>query len=144
MAVLLDRETRGYGMLRGLFFSPYGAWARRTNQMLPGICARWKDRLRFGIAALIVLAMLYPTIWMCLSALKSNRQIFRDPFGLPQHWLWSNIPKAWHERELARLYLNSVIVTVVAMALTVFAATAAAFAVARLEFPGLKRFTVCF
>ena len=104
--------------------------------MLSGICARWKDRLRFEIAALIVLTMFDPKNWTCLSALKSNSQIFRGPFGLLRHWRSSNIPEARQKGEWARRYLTSVIVTVVAVALTVFTAAAAAFAFVRLELPG--------
>jgi raffinose/stachyose/melibiose transport system permease protein len=86
----------------------------------------------------IVAAMFYPTIWMVLSALKSNREIFRNPFGLPSEWRWGNFAEAWEKGGMGGLYLNSLIVTVVAVTLTVALATAAAFAFSRLEFPGRK------
>lgn len=95
-----------------------------------------RERLRLGLAGLIVLASFYPTIWMVLSAFKSDREIFRDPFGLPGIWRWGNFSEAWVTGGLGRLYLNSILVTSVAVAITVFAATAAAFAFARLEFRG--------
>ena len=91
--------------------------------------------LRFGIGAALVAAMFYPTVWMVLSAFKSNREIFRTPFALPSVWRWENFVEAWELGRLGTLYLNSLLVTASAVALCVGFATAAAFAFARLEFP---------
>ena len=94
--------------------------------------------VQFGLGAVIVAAVFYPTVWMVLSAFKSNREIFRDPFGLPDEWRWSNFAEAWAEAGLGGLYLNSLIVTVAAVSLSVVCATAAAFAFTRTEFPGRR------
>ncbi len=101
----------------------------------PRSAAEW---LQFGIAALLVAIMFYPTVWMVLSAFKSNREIFRQPFGLPATWRWENLFEAWDKGNLGQLYLNSLFVTIIAVALCVGAATAAAFAFTRLEFPGRR------
>lgn len=101
----------------------------------PRSAAEW---LRFGVGAVLVAVMFYPTIWMVLSAFKSNREIFRQPFGLPASWRWENFLEAWDKGGLGQLYLNSLFVTAVAVTLTVGAATAAAFAFTRLEFPGRR------
>lgn len=97
--------------------------------------AEW---VQFAIGGVIVAAVFYPTIWMVLSAFKSNREIFRDPFGLPDEWRWSNFSEAWAQAGLGGLYLNSLIVTAVAVTLSVLCATAAAFAFTRTEFPGRR------
>jgi ABC-type glycerol-3-phosphate transport system permease component len=97
--------------------------------------AEW---VQFAIGGVIVAAVFYPTVWMVLSAFKSNREIFRDPFGLPDEWRWSNFAEAWNEAGLGGLYLNSLIVTAVAVTLSVVCATAAAFAFTRTEFPGRR------
>lgn len=94
--------------------------------------------VQFAIGALVVLVMFYPALWMVLSAFKTNREIFRRPFGLPNEWLWSNFAKAWEQGGLGGLYLNSILVTAAAVTLTVLLATAAAFAFSRLEFPGRR------
>ena len=94
--------------------------------------------LQFGLAAVIVGLTFYPTVWMILSAFKSNREIFRDPFGLPDTWRWSNFAEAWEQAGLGGLYLNSLIVTAAAVTLSVLCATAAAFAFTRTEFPGRR------
>lgn len=97
--------------------------------------AEW---LQFAGGALVVGAMFYPAVWMVLSAFKTNRELFKHPFALPQDWLWSNFAEAWDKGGLGGLYLNSVIVTAAAVTLTIAVATAAAFAFSRLEFPGRR------
>lgn len=94
--------------------------------------------LQLAAGAAIVSAMFYPAVWMVLSAFKTNREIFKHPFALPETWKWSNFAEAWEQGGLGGLYLNSVIVTAVAVTLTVCLATAAAFAFSRLEFPGRR------
>lgn len=94
--------------------------------------------LQLAIGGTIVALMFYPTVWMVLSAFKSNREIFKHPFALPADWKWQNFIEAWDKGGLGGLYLNSVIVTASAVSLTIALATAAAFAFARLEFPGRR------
>ena len=93
---------------------------------------------QFLVGAAIVLVMFYPTVWMVISSFKTNREIFRDPFGLPAEWRWGNFLEAWDVGGLGQLYVNSFIVTVVGVGITVLFATAAAFAFTRLEFPGRR------
>lgn len=94
--------------------------------------------LQFGAGSVIVMAMCFPAIWMVYSAFKSNREIFRSPFGLPAEWRFENFAKAWIEGGLGSLFLNTVIVTGLGVAMSVFFASMAAYAFTRLEFPGRK------
>jgi ABC-type glycerol-3-phosphate transport system permease component len=75
---------------------------------------------------------------MIYSSFKSNREIFRTPYALPEAWQWQNLTKAWEDGGLGDLYLNSIIVTAAAVILCACAATLAAYAFARLEFPGRR------
>ena len=97
-----------------------------------------RDWLQFGIGAVVVAGMCFPAIWMIYSSLKTNREIFRTPYALPETWQWQNLAKAWEDGGLGDLYLNSIIVTVAAVTLCACAATLAAYAFARLEFPGRR------
>jgi ABC-type glycerol-3-phosphate transport system permease component len=94
--------------------------------------------LQFGLAALVVAGMCFPAVWMTYSAFKTNREIFRAPYALPSTWQWQNLSKAWTEGGLGGLYWNSIVMTVGAVALTAALATLAAYAFARLEFPGRR------
>jgi ABC-type glycerol-3-phosphate transport system permease component len=94
--------------------------------------------LQFAIGAVIVAGMCFPALWMTYSAFKTNREIFRTPYALPDTWHWENLTKAWTEGGLGGLYLNSIIVTAASVVLCGFFATLAAYAFARLEFPGRR------
>ncbi|QIG46501.1 carbohydrate ABC transporter permease [Nordella sp. HKS 07] len=94
--------------------------------------------LQFGAGSVIVAVMCFPAVWMVYSAFKSNREIFRSPFGLPAEWRWENFGKAWIEGGLGSLFLNTIIVTGVGVALSVLFASMAAYAFTRLEFPGRR------
>lgn len=94
--------------------------------------------LQFGLGSVIVAMMCFPAVWMVYSSFKSNREIFRSPFGLPAEWRWDNLLKAWVEGGLGALFLNTVIVTALGVALCVFVASMAAYAFARLDFPGRR------
>jgi ABC-type glycerol-3-phosphate transport system permease component len=94
--------------------------------------------VQLAVAVLLVFVMFYPTIWMVLSALKTDREIFRQPFALPANWRWENFLEAWEVGGLGNLYFNSIFVTTIAVTLCVGCATAAAFAFSRLEFPGRR------
>lgn len=94
--------------------------------------------LQLALGGAVVMVMFYPTVWMVLSAFKTNREIFKHPFALPADWKWENFAEAWDKGGLGGLYLNSVFVTAVAVTLTVSLATAAAFGFSRLEFPGRR------
>ncbi|MGJ8584122.1 MAG: carbohydrate ABC transporter permease [Marinosulfonomonas sp.] len=96
------------------------------------------EMLQYCVGAFVVAVMFYPTIWMVISAFKSNKEIFRTPFGLPAEWRWQNFVEAWQTGALGGLYVNSFIVTAVAVIICVSFATAAAFAFTRLEFPGRR------
>lgn len=92
--------------------------------------------VRFGTAGGIALLMSFPTVWMFYSAFKSNKEIFTSPFKLPYSWSFASFVNAWQQGNLGTLYLNSLIVTVTAVAMAVLFGTSAAFAFVRLEFPG--------
>lgn len=94
--------------------------------------------LQFGAGSVIVTVMCFPAIWMVYSAFKSDREIFRSPFGLPAEWRFENFTKAWIEGGLGALFLNTIIVTGFGVAMSVFFASMAAYAFTRLDFPGRR------
>jgi raffinose/stachyose/melibiose transport system permease protein len=75
-------------------------------------------------------------IWMVLSSFKTNRDIFRSPFGLPSSIDLSRWAEAWEVGNLGRYALNSAIVTGVSVTLILLLGAAAAFAFSRYRFRG--------
>ena len=59
---------------------------------------RWSPGMVLAAALLSVyfLLVLYPLVWMVLSSLKTEREFFRNLWGLPAVAQWANYVKAWN------------------------------------------------
>lgn len=80
--------------------------------------------------------VLVPVVLMGLSAFKSTREIFRNPFGLPAVWSLENFRKVWVEARFGDYFQNSVIVTAVSAAILVAFGAMASYALGRFRFRG--------
>ncbi|MCM3160673.1 carbohydrate ABC transporter permease [Metabacillus litoralis] len=80
----------------------------------------------------------YPILWMVLNSFKDNMDFAKNPFGLPVQWLFENYKTAWETARLDTYFLNSVIVSVTAVIITVFAGALASYFLARFTFKWSK------
>lgn len=93
----------------------------------------WLMQIFLGAGAIV---MLYPIVMMVLSGFKTNAELFSTPFALPQRLNLDNFRVIWAETDVPRYFLNSVIVTVLSVALLLVTGTMAAYAIARYRFRG--------
>ncbi|MCE5198553.1 MAG: carbohydrate ABC transporter permease [Armatimonadota bacterium] len=112
----------------------------------------------FLYVALILgaVGMLIPFLWMAVTSIKQPGEVFSTSGGIqwiPKHLIWhdavidgekirawwGNYPDAWKEVNLFRLYLNSIFVACVGTIGQVGTSIMAAYAFARLQFPGRDR-----
>ncbi len=81
--------------------------------------------------------MAFPFFWMLSTSLKSEAEATAfPPSVLPHVWLFSNYPQAWAAAPFARYFLNSAIMAVGQVALSVVTCSLAAYALARMRVPG--------
>jgi multiple sugar transport system permease protein len=96
-------------------------------------------RATIAYALLIVgsIAMIVPFLWMVSTSLKTPAEIFQfPPTWIPNRLVWQNYIDVWTMAPFGRYLFNSTFVTVTVMILEVLTASMAAFAFARLRFPG--------
>lgn len=86
-----------------------------------------------GLAALVV-AVLYPLLWMVFSSFKDNQEVFASPWGLPGELRWENFARAGSSG-VVRYFVNSVLVTGASILTTVLLSAWAAYALVRLRVP---------
>ncbi|WP_285114994.1 carbohydrate ABC transporter permease [Leifsonia sp. fls2-241-R2A-40a] len=100
-------------------------------------------RTAFVWALLVALAVivLYPLLWMVTNALKTNAELFGNPFALPTEWLWQNFGKAW-DQGVGDFVLTSVSLTVIATLITELISAWAAYGLTRVNIPLNRTFTV--
>ncbi len=88
---------------------------------------------RFAALAVIVNG-LFPAVWILLTSLKTEAELTRLPITwLPHDPTLENYVRAFHDQPLAIYLFNSLAVALLSTALTLFIATLAAYALARLE-----------
>lgn len=100
---------------------------------------RWmEDVVPLVILTLYSLLALFPIVMIVVNSFKARKAIFGAPFEFPTSETFSLIGyETVSERAAFHLYfLNSAVVTFVALALTLFIGAMAAFALAEYDFPG--------
>ncbi len=91
-------------------------------------------RLRFIVAAVLILNGFFPLVWMLLTSLKTDSELVRTPITyLPRHPTLANYVQAFSDQPLGRYLFNSIAVALLSTLLTLLVAMLAAYALARLE-----------
>jgi len=82
-----------------------------------------------------MLVMLIPVLWICSLSFKDPSTI-TDPTFFPKRWTWANYSGIFSTSDFTRPLLNSIGIGLIATFVSVLFASLAAYAVARLRFPG--------
>lgn len=86
------------------------------------------------ILALFSVIQVYPIIFLVFFSLKSNNEIFSgNAMGLPREFMWSNYSQALLGGNVAKYFLNSLIVTSVTILLVAVFSSMAAYAISRMR-----------
>lgn len=86
-----------------------------------------------------------PFIWMALSSLKSFEQIFAvPPVWIPDPFMWSNITDSLSAMPFGRAYFNSFYISFVVVFSQLLTCSMAAYAFAKIKFPGSRFLFVAF
>lgn len=87
------------------------------------------------IAGAVIMVM--PFGWMISTSLKSQSEVFSyPPQWIPSTLLWENYARAWQAAPFGRYFLNSLMVAGAVTLGTLATSSLAAFAFARIRFPG--------
>ncbi|MDE6953459.1 MAG: carbohydrate ABC transporter permease [Erysipelotrichales bacterium] len=94
----------------------------------------------FVYVALITLAIsiIVPVVWVFISSLKTNAEFQGSPWTLPMSFYFQNFIDAFEKAKMAEYFMNSVIVTALALVLLVIISLPASYVLARFEFKGKK------
>ncbi len=91
-----------------------------------------------GMLIVWALLVVVPLLWTLVASFKTSSEIFASPFGLPTQWNFDAYVRAWNEAGIGSAFLNTVIVVVVSMTLTMTLGAMCAYVLARFAFPGSK------
>jgi ABC-type glycerol-3-phosphate transport system permease component len=89
------------------------------------------------VALVFAILFAFPLYWMLATALMPRADLLAGDYGLiPRTFEWSNFTRAWQNYPFDRWFLNSTVIAVVSVALTVAINLTAGYAFAKIRFPG--------
>jgi trehalose/maltose transport system permease protein len=95
-----------------------------------------RQRISWGTANFVVIALaLIPVLWLASLSFKTPTAIL-DPSFWPAQWTWGNYTQILGTSQFIRPLVNSIGIGLIATLIAVVFASMAAYAVARLRFPG--------
>jgi oligogalacturonide transport system permease protein len=103
--------------------------------------SRAQTLVRTTLLMAVAVVMLYPLLWLVGASFKSNAQIFSEVGFWPASFDFSAFAKGWKtstEYTFATYFLNSFLITVPRIAVTVVSCVLVAYGFARFEFTGKK------
>ncbi len=95
----------------------------------------------FVYVALITLAIsiIVPIAWVFMSSLKTQAEFQGNPWSLPISFYFQNFIDAFEKANMAKYFMNSIIVTALALVILVVVSLPAAYVLARFDFK-IKKF----
>ena len=95
--------------------------------------------LSYVVLVLWAFISVFPVYWMLTFSLKTNEEIFgENVIGLPKYWVWDNYTRAMNTGNMPLYFVNSVIVAVSTIVITLLASVMATYAITRLDWKGRK------
>lgn len=102
---------------------------------------RSRALLRTTVLLAVAVVMLYPLLWLVGASFKTNTEIFTEVGFWPSRFDFGSYAKGWKtstEYTFATYFLNSFLITVPRIVVTVISCVLVAYAFARFEFWGKK------
>lgn len=95
-----------------------------------------KPRGRIAVACMLVLSLiwLFPLLWAVLNSFRDYGYTQRHGYLSFGGWTLGNYERVWQQAELGKYFLNSLIITVPAVLLTLFLSSLVAFVLSRFRF----------
>lgn len=84
------------------------------------------------------LVTMLPVLWVFMSSLKTDNEIFVDSWKPPKALMFSNYARAWNQSGFKDYFLNTVIIVGCSVVLVMTLGSMVAYCLARYEFPGRR------
>ncbi len=102
----------------------------------------WREKWKIPVVIIVILLLiitLFPTFVMISTMFKSSDEIYvHPPYWIPKHFSFDNFIRVWSEYKLLGYFKSSIIVGLGTTILNTLVSVPAAYAIARLKFPGKK------
>lgn len=102
---------------------------------------KWQNALCCAIAVIILIVLLFPMIWMFITSLKTEAEIFQNPPTFYPHVLNTKSYAAQIEIgdfNMFKSFANSLVISIGAMLIAIVLAVPASYAIAKYKFKGRR------
>lgn len=90
------------------------------------------------------LIVLVPLIWVLMSSLKTDNEIFVDSWKPPAELQFNNYARAWTGSDISQFFVNSLIVVTASVVIVMVLGAMVSYCLARYEFFGRRILTLAF
>ena len=108
---------------------------------LAGIALKTIVYVVLGLWALIVI---FPMLWAVMTSFKTDQEIFFSPWAPPATPVFDNFRRAWTTARIGEYFINTLIIVLPSLFLTLLLSSMAAYVLARFEFRGRNFITYMF
>lgn len=89
--------------------------------------------LKYTVLIIFTILFLYPIIWLLINAFKTKQELFLSPWSLPRSFVFENFERAIIQGNLGRLFINSIIISLVTVILATLLSAMSAYGITRLR-----------
>jgi multiple sugar transport system permease protein len=115
---------------------PLAATSETGDPVMAAVTTTPRQKFGWGTANFVAIGLaLIPVLWLVSLSFKTPTAIL-DPSFIPASWTWGNYTQILSTTQFIRPLINSIGIGVISTLIAVVLASMAAYAVARLRFPG--------
>ena len=85
---------------------------------------------------MLAISVAVPVAWVFMASLKQNSEFYESPWKLPEGFNFKNFTDAWYDANMGTYFINSVFVTLMAIAILLAVALPCAYVLSRFSFRG--------
>jgi N-acetylglucosamine transport system permease protein len=98
----------------------------------------------YAILGLWALIVIFPMLWAIMTSFKTDQEIFFSPWALPSTPVFDNFVRAWTTARIGQYFVNTLIIVLPSLFLTLLLSSMASYVLARFEFRGRGLITYVF
>ena len=106
------------------------------RESLNNLVGKLGTGLMYAFLAFWSIVVIFPMVWVIVSAFKSDAEIFMSPWMPPAELMWDNFVRAWSKANIGLYLLNTMTVNLPAIFFTLLFSAMAAYVLSRFDFPG--------
>ncbi len=104
-----------------------------------------RNVIAHALLAISCLLWIYPFLWMLFTSFKTEEEMFTAGLRLfPNRFMFDNFIRAWEQANFGTYFINTVIVTLSCVAITIFLTATSGYALGRYNFFGRNLFIGAF